>query len=42
MLDEEKEDEKIDKMLKRLRRYENKIDINNSQKIHTTKRKIST
>lgn len=42
MLDEEKEDEKIDKMLKRLRRYENKIDINNSWKIHATKRKIST
>ncbi|MBU4548095.1 MAG: transposase [Euryarchaeota archaeon] len=39
MLDEEKEDEKIDKMLKRLRRYENKIDINNSRKIHATKRK---
>ncbi len=39
MLDEEKEDEKIDKLLKRLRRYENKIDINNYRKIHAAKRK---
>lgn len=39
MLDEEKKDEKIENLLKRLNRYENKIDINNSRKIQAAKRK---
>lgn len=39
MLDEENDDEKIENLLKRLNRYENKIDINNSKKIHAVKRR---